>query len=201
MNLLEIYAVAVRGVNGEALPTVVIEIGYTQSLQSLHRAAQIFIGNEGSPVRRVICLKMFKPLAGERIQNNANNYMNSGVGFGQDNATRCRRLLAIIYDKPIGLARRNAANLPDNAACMRPVAAISFGMDPLRQQDIEKLIQVTGIHVENIFGNIPPCNVAGIPQYQITIPGAVLFEDVLLVGIQHPTAWLVDILPNPPGFI
>ncbi len=62
-------------------------------------------------------------------------------------------------------------------------------------------LDLAGIHVGNIFGNIPPCNVAGIPQYQITIPGAVLFEDVLLEGIQHPPAWLVDILPNPPGFI
>ena len=74
------------------LPTIVVEGGCSESLDSLHQKACIDIGSAGSPVRVVIAIRLCKPTPDEGDANVQQYPEDSKTVSCQ----RCRRLYALI---------------------------------------------------------------------------------------------------------
>ncbi len=153
-------------------------------------------------MRVLIAFRLFKPSEADIAQNNTNDYVDTGIGFGQDNTRRCRRLLVMVYVKPLqpDYPRVNVHDLVDgDDAIMRPVRVISFGRDALSPANITYLSGVTGVAEANIVNDnlTVPCDQPNLEQYLITIPHQILFEDVPqeVIDVRHLNVrdWVIDL--------
>ena len=135
-----------RDAEGKPYPTLVIEVGFTESLQSLHELAADFFSPR-TTIRLYLAIKIFS----RRV-----------------NGTR--PMLALLYRRP-------------NPVPANPLPSIvkSFGTAPLSSQSLAYL-RSQGIAANAItgYGNpgAPSCNAVGIPQYQVPLPTAELFNGV-----------------------
>ncbi|CAG8643629.1 2441_t:CDS:1 [Ambispora gerdemannii] len=123
--------------SGKPYPTLVVEIGDTESLNSLHELATKYF-SQRTTIQIYLAIKLFP----------------SGA------------LLALLY-------------LRNNPNQTMPAIAKSFGTASLAH--LSRIYLLDTVHVTAItgvgFGGVP-CDVANIPEYQISIPTILLFNDV-----------------------
>jgi len=127
---------------GTAYPTMVVEVGVSETISSLHDLARNYFSPR-TTIQIYLAIKLFPT---------------------RTNGTRA--MLALRY------LRTNQNNtVPD--------VILSFGTAPLHYSTIDFLTNIVGVPLANITGvgfSAIACNAPGIPDYQVHIPVAELFN-------------------------
>ncbi|PKK59418.1 hypothetical protein RhiirC2_794861 [Rhizophagus irregularis] len=140
-----------------AYPTMMIEVGFSQSLPDLHRTAALY-SNPRTTIQIVLAIKIF----GERVDPNTNTSTVALIAalYLRTSATPLIPTSVISF----GTANpdTNTVNYIINQMGVPPGSFIGVGRpDP-----------------NNNNNNFPPCNAANLPVYQMNIPGLELFNGV-----------------------
>ncbi|GES74952.1 hypothetical protein GLOIN_2v1791074 [Rhizophagus clarus] len=139
---------------GAAYPTMIIEVGYTQSLPDLHRKVALYFSSR-TTIQIVLLVKIFKPRRDNTITLIAAKYVRTSqtplipeqvISFG----------MATPYGSTINCIT-NTMGVPQNRF-------IGFG----------RRNPITG-------NNYPACNMAGIGTYIMNIPANELFDGDITV--------------------
>ncbi|RIA96225.1 hypothetical protein C1645_872197 [Glomus cerebriforme] len=145
--------------NGAPYPTMVIEIGLSQSLPDLHRASILYF-NARTTIQLVLAIKIFGVRA---VTDPVTNITTNTIA-----------LIALLYNR--------TSNTP-----LIPTKVISFGSANPDTNTENYILNRMGVPAANFTGvgrsdrnnnPFPPCNGPIVPIYLLNIPGTILFDGV-----------------------
>jgi hypothetical protein len=157
----------------KAYPTMMIEVGFSQSLPDLHRTAALYF-NQRTTIQIVLAVKIF----GERINTNTSTSTIALIAALYLRTSTTPLIPTSVISFGTANPDTNTVNYIINQMGIPPGSFIGVGRpDP-----------------NNNNNNFPPCNAANLPDYQMNIPWPEIFD-----GVQaHLLPAGFPIVPNTP---